>query len=148
MAFAFFQIPTDASTELAAPLNVFLRAHRVVRVTRQWCEAGKESSWAFCVEYLDGPAASGPFSAATAKVDYKELLPPEQFEVFARLRTLRRDWESGAVDEATVQAKATALTAFTEHAECLAWSRRVVSSIAAPTRRIRAASQACRVGAS
>jgi superfamily II DNA helicase RecQ len=91
MAFAFFQIPTDASTELAAPLNVFLRAHRVVRVTRQWCEAGQESSWAFCVEYVEGTAFPGPFpGAATAKLDYREVLPPEEFEVFARLRTLRK----------------------------------------------------------
>jgi superfamily II DNA helicase RecQ len=87
MAFAFFQIPTDASPEVAAPLNGFLRAHRVVRVTRQWCEAGPESSWAFCVEYVEG---TGFPSAVTAKVDYKDVLPPEQFEVFARLRTLRK----------------------------------------------------------
>lgn len=33
MAFAFFQIPLDASPELAAPLNAFLRTHRMVRVS-------------------------------------------------------------------------------------------------------------------
>lgn len=87
MAYAFFEIPTDASAEVAAPLNAFLRTHRVVRVTRQWREAGKESAWAFCVEYADGPVATAP---VTTKVDYKEVLPPEQFEVFARLRTLRK----------------------------------------------------------
>jgi superfamily II DNA helicase RecQ len=91
MPFAFFQLPTDASPEVAAPLNAFLRSHRVVRVTRQWCEAGQESSWAFCVEYLDGPPpAGGAFPGATAKIDYREVLPAEQFEVFARLRTLRK----------------------------------------------------------
>jgi superfamily II DNA helicase RecQ len=72
---------------VAAPLNAFLRAHRIVRVTRQWCEAGKESTWAFCVEYVEG---AGSPNAVTAKVDYKEVLPPEQFEVFARLRALRK----------------------------------------------------------
>jgi superfamily II DNA helicase RecQ len=87
MPFAFFDIPIDASPEVAAPLNAFLRAQRIVRVTRQWCEAGKESTWAFCVEYLDSAGVSG---AVTAKVDYKDVLPPEQFEVFARLRTLRK----------------------------------------------------------
>jgi superfamily II DNA helicase RecQ len=87
MAFAFFQVPTDATPEMAAPLNAFLRSHRIVRVARQWCEAGRESVWAFCVEYLDGPPLP---VALTAKVDYREVLPPEQFEVFARLRTLRK----------------------------------------------------------
>lgn len=89
MAFAFFQVPTDAGAELARPLNAFLATHQIVRVTRQWCEAGRESAWAFCVEYLQGPG-SGFGLAATAKVDYREVLPPEQFEVFARLRTLRK----------------------------------------------------------
>lgn len=94
MAFAFFQIPPDAGPEVAAPLNSFIASHRVVRVTRQWCEAGRESSWAFCVEYVGGPASPGVVGAApgpvTAKVDYKELLSPVQFEVFAGLRTLRK----------------------------------------------------------
>lgn len=87
MAFAFYQIPTDAGPDVAAALNAFLRTHRVVRVTRQWREAGIESAWAFCVEYLDGPATP---DLVTARVDYKEVLPPGQFEVFARLRTLRK----------------------------------------------------------
>lgn len=89
MPFAFFQIPADASFELAAPLNAFLRRHRVVRVNREWSATGQGSHWAFCVEYLDGPATAGT-DTPMAKVDYKELLPPEQFEVFARLRSLRK----------------------------------------------------------
>jgi superfamily II DNA helicase RecQ len=87
MPYAFFQIPPDAGPEVAAPLNGFLRANRIVRVTRQWCEAGKDSTWAFCVEYVDGGVGPGQ---VTAKVDYREVLPPEQFAVFARLRTLRK----------------------------------------------------------
>lgn len=90
MAFAFFQIPPDASPELAAPLNAFLRSHRIVRVTRQWCEAGRESTWAFCVDFLEGGQPEAHAQGVTAKVDYKEVLPPEQFEVFARLRALRK----------------------------------------------------------
>ena len=87
MAFAFFQLPANAGPELAAPLNSFLGTHRVVRVTREWCPAGTDSYWAFCVEYMEGAPAAG---TVTTKVDYKAVLPPEQFEVFARLRTLRK----------------------------------------------------------
>lgn len=89
MAFAFFQLPSDASAELAAPLNSFLRTHRVVRVTREWCDAGRESSWSFCVEYADGTLPD-PGLGGAAKVDYREVLPPAQFEVFARLRLVRK----------------------------------------------------------
>lgn len=90
MAYAFFHVPTDASPQVAAPLNAFLGTRRIVRVTREWCGAGKEGGWAFCIEYLEG-AASAAAESATTKVDYKETLPPEQFEVFARLRTLRKN---------------------------------------------------------
>lgn len=71
-------------------LNTFVRTRQVVRITRQWCEAGRESAWAFCIEYADGatPAAGG--SGAAGRVDYREVLPPEQFVVFARLRTARK----------------------------------------------------------
>ena len=87
MPFAFFQVAPDASQDAASPLNAFLRGHRVVRVTREWCGAGGESFWAFCIEYLEGPSDT---VATTAKIDYRELLPPKQFEVFARLRNLRK----------------------------------------------------------
>jgi hypothetical protein len=51
----------------------------------------------------------------------------------AKLRALHQNWASGALDEAKAQAKATALTAFTNHGACLRWRRRVVSAIEAPT---------------
>lgn len=89
MPYAFFQISAHASPETAAPLNVFLRTQRIVRVTRQWCEAGTESAWAFCIEYAE-KASDIQNMATTTKVDYKEVLSPEDFEVFARLRTLRK----------------------------------------------------------
>lgn len=40
---------------------------------------------------------------------------------------LHRDWQSGNMDEATAQEKAVALTAFTMHARCLDWRRRIVN---------------------
>ncbi|SKB01167.1 HRDC domain-containing protein [Prosthecobacter debontii] len=88
MPFAFFSIPAAARPDVAAELNAFLRSHRVLRVTQQWHE--KEGAWAFSVEYVDGPGNSSTCSPASDKVDYKETLPPEQFELFARLRTLRK----------------------------------------------------------
>lgn len=87
---AFFKMPPDASADVAGSLNDFLRSHKVMTVTRQWMEAGEASGWAFCVEYVEGGAALKTNGQATAKVDYREVLPAEQFEVFARLRSLRK----------------------------------------------------------
>lgn len=106
-------MPIDASPEVAAPLNAFLRAHRVVRVIRQWCEAGPESSWAFCVEYLDGPPASGPF-AAKGRCSTAPIF-------------------RGAMDKTAAQVKGASLTAFQSHAGCLAWRRRVVRAMETST---------------
>ena len=89
MPFAFFSIPAAARPEVASELNVFLRSHRVLRVTQQWHESA--GAWAFSVEYVDGHAGSGGGGPAGEKVDYKAALPPEQFEVFARLRALRKE---------------------------------------------------------
>lgn len=44
MPFAFFQVPADASPEVAGPLNSFLCTHRIVRVTRMESR-GAEFVW-------------------------------------------------------------------------------------------------------
>jgi superfamily II DNA helicase RecQ len=91
MAFAFFSVPVRDSAAAAAELNAFLRQHRVLAVDRRWVDAGADSFWAVCVDYLEtgGPAKVGP-SGARGKVDYKEVLKPDEFAVFARLREWRK----------------------------------------------------------
>ena len=55
---------------------------------------GENSFWTFCVEYLDGAAAvSG--GRRPPKVHYKEVLTPEEFEFFSRLR----DWRKAAAEK-------------------------------------------------
>ena len=54
---------------------------------------------------------------------------PSRRRFCGKLRALHRDWETGRLDEATAQARATALTAFTSHARCLAWRRQVVRTL-------------------
>jgi superfamily II DNA helicase RecQ len=46
------------------------------------------------VEYLDGhatPNESGKLAATRGKVDYKEILSPSDFAVFAKLRDARKE---------------------------------------------------------
>ena len=74
-------------------LNRFLGSHRVIGVEKHLVTTGGTGPvWVFCVEYLRGPAPEGRGSggSATPKVDYREVLSPEDFAVFSRLREVRK----------------------------------------------------------
>jgi hypothetical protein len=96
MALTFFAVPVGDGGQAEAELNAFLRGRKVLAVDRRRVEQGAESLWCFCVDFLEagaggaGPGAARGF-AARAKVDYKEVLTPEQFAVFAKLRDLRKE---------------------------------------------------------
>ena len=64
--------------------------HRVITVERQFVADGANSLWSVCVSYVDGeerPRAD----KRQRRVDYREVLPPNEFAVFAKLRTLRKE---------------------------------------------------------
>ena len=91
MQYQVFKIPAWGSPGQVEEMNRFLRAHRVLTVERRLVEDGQNSFWTFCVEFLEtsgGPAGMRPES----RVDYKEVLSPADFERFARLRTLRKEF--------------------------------------------------------
>ncbi len=95
MAYRFFLVPVRDRGAAEEELNRFLRGHRVLSVDRRWVDQGTESYWSFCVDYLETASSSGSSSAqapgeARGKVDYREVLSPEQFAVFVKLRTLRQ----------------------------------------------------------
>jgi superfamily II DNA helicase RecQ len=94
MSLRFFTIPVLDDGRAAAELNGFLHHHKVLSVDRRWVEQGSNSFWHFCIDYLDGssPLATPPrASQSRPRVDYKEILSPEEFAVFARLRDLRKE---------------------------------------------------------
>lgn len=68
------------------PLNDVLQVER----------AAFPAGWTFCVEWLDGTGVGSgggrplPFYRAVPKVDYREVLPPEVFARFAKLRERRK----------------------------------------------------------
>lgn len=95
MAYRFFTIPVRSAEAAESVLNGFLRSHRVLSVERRWVDQGENSFWSFCVDYLETSGAP-PSSfkerdgQTRNKVDYRELLRPDEFAVFARLRDLRK----------------------------------------------------------
>jgi superfamily II DNA helicase RecQ len=93
MALRFFVVPVRDSGAFEQELNAFLARHKVVSMQRQLIDQGVNSFWAICVDDLS--AAPGETAAnanlSRSRVDYKAILPSEEFAVFSRLRDLRKE---------------------------------------------------------
>jgi len=85
MRFRLFQYPLPADGELPE-LNVFLAAHRVATVQHHIVTTAGGPMLVFVVEAATGaaPATGG------GRIDYREVLSPEDFEVFRQLREARK----------------------------------------------------------
>ena len=93
MAFRFFTISVHDPESATGELNAFLARHKILAVDRRWVEQGSSSFWCLCVDYLESgqPASSGVNQPAHRnRLDYKEILTPQQFIIFAELRELRK----------------------------------------------------------
>ena len=90
MQLKVFVVPLKNIEAMEPEMNAFLRGHRVLAVRKEFVSDGENSFWTFCVEYLNGPQPSGTFPAKGPKVDYREILKPEEFEVFSRVREWRK----------------------------------------------------------
>jgi superfamily II DNA helicase RecQ len=91
MALQFFTIPIQQANEAAQELNRFLATHRVLVVDRRFVDCGVNSFWTVCVDYLPSgqPLSESP-SSRKVRVDYRQVLNEADFQVFARLRELRK----------------------------------------------------------
>jgi hypothetical protein len=85
----FFMIPLQESARAADELNGFLSSHRILSIERHFVPDGVNSAWAVCVTYLQSPERP-PGEKAVGRVDYREVLSDADFQVFARLRSLRK----------------------------------------------------------
>lgn len=91
MPFEFIQIPANGQGNAKEELNKVLRGGRIASVRKEFVANAEDSFWAFCIEFLDGPAAGEKSRMGGGpKVDYKEVLNIEDFAVFSRLRDLRK----------------------------------------------------------
>lgn len=87
-----FRIPVSHGEATEAEFNAFLQTNRVVSLDRHFISNGELSFWAFAVEYLEGTTRERPVGppANRSRIDYREILPPDEFEVFAKLRDWRK----------------------------------------------------------
>lgn len=89
MQIKIFTIPLSDDGSAQAELNRFMQSHKVLEVKQQFFQNENGAAWCFCVNYLLSGGAIHPLQ--TAKKDYKELLSDKQFEVFSKLRSIRKD---------------------------------------------------------
>ena len=92
MAIAFFWIPASHPQTAQDELNRFLGSHRVLSLDKHLIVDGGNSAWSVAVDYEDGAAGSpSPASPDKGRIDYREVLDPATFAVFAALRTKRKE---------------------------------------------------------
>lgn len=100
MRLHFIPIPVFDGAEAESELNRFLATHRIVALDRQLVTDGPRSAWAVCASYVYGAAPSDASQHSTSapeqkpndprRIDYRDTLPPAEFQVFAKLRALRK----------------------------------------------------------
>lgn len=103
MPLRVFLVPARDDGSAQRELNGFLGSHRILAIDRRFVDQGENSFWSFCVDYLESSAGShgggsGSRGAVnrTTKVDYREVLSPEEFAVFAQLRDWRKQVSQAA----------------------------------------------------
>jgi superfamily II DNA helicase RecQ len=91
--FKFFTIPVKGAEEIEVELNKFLRSVKVLTIQKELIVQGDNSFWAYVVEYLSVASRLSSRSGKDIKniIDYKELLSPHDFSIFARLREWRKE---------------------------------------------------------
>lgn len=94
MALKLFAIPALSPEQVNADLANFLATHRVVTIDRQLVQDGAASYWNYFNDASTASHGVGREHVKPAKrlpVDYREVLSEGDFQVFARLRELRKE---------------------------------------------------------
>ena len=87
MRVKLFAIPATTDNALEEEMNRFLRGHRVIEVLHKFNQ--EKSLWCFCVKYMDKEGFKKGKSD-NRRVDYKNILKPEDFSQFVKLRKVRK----------------------------------------------------------
>lgn len=90
MKLKFYTIPALAPEAAETELNRFLDSHRVSHIERQFLADGAMSFWAVCVTWVEGEAAIPADAAKRGRIDYREVLGSDEFALYDRLRTQRK----------------------------------------------------------
>lgn len=84
-----FSVSTYENRQQLEELNAFLRGHKIIDIEKQLVVSGQQAYWTFCIRYLEGsmPVYS---NEKREKIDYKTILDEATFEIFSKLRQIRK----------------------------------------------------------
>jgi len=91
MAYRFFTIPIKDEGSATEELNNFLSSHRIVSEKMELIHDGTNSFWVVAVNYLQADTRPQSIEKEKkSKIDYREVLSEPDFQVYAKLRALRK----------------------------------------------------------
>lgn len=90
MQVQIFTLPLTADSRQTEELNHFLRANKIIDIRKELAVVNGNSVWSFCVTYMADGNAPQNASGKAGKVDYKEVLDEDTFNVFSLLRKARK----------------------------------------------------------
>ncbi len=88
MQIKIFSVPVVGGELVNEELNAFLRGRKILQVEQEPVSGTGGAYWSFCIRYIDGSVKSSAIKRE--RKDYKQVLSPEDFERFSRLRAIRK----------------------------------------------------------
>jgi ribonuclease D len=92
LQYKFFIIPVLDIEAAEDEVNRFLRSVRVIKAHREFVQQGENAFWQLSVEYFtpdEGKAGKGR-EGRNDRIDYKQVLPPDDFALYAKIREWRK----------------------------------------------------------
>jgi superfamily II DNA helicase RecQ len=89
--YASFFISPFGEKSVTDELNAFLRSHRIVNVEKRLIDGERGTGWVFLVEYGNEHTNKNQPNQNNPRIDYREVLKPEEYAIFDKLRALRKD---------------------------------------------------------
>lgn len=90
MKHKFFRISVIDAAENETKLNAFCAQHRITNVEKNFVADGSNSFWSICVTWLDNQGSIQVDNKRKNKIDYKEILNDDDFNIYSQLRNLRK----------------------------------------------------------
>jgi len=93
--FKFFWVSAQNSSSIENDLNHFLSSVHVLKIQKEFVSNGSDSHFCILVEYIKSEnqtsnSSTYKNSSSKKKVDYREILSPEDFSLYDTIRTWRK----------------------------------------------------------